>query len=80
MGKKENDAGEGGAKKPERMRAVLIVRTRKGTRRRAGLSFGPEAVELNAADLTTAQIAAIEADTELVTSRGERPEYPAPKE
>jgi hypothetical protein len=68
---------DGKAGGDQRMRAVLVVRARHGARRRAGIDFGKEAVELNAAWLTEEQIAAIEADPELVATREERPELPA---
>lgn len=54
-------------------RAVLIVRAKQPSRWRAGRHFTRAPVELNAADLTDAEIAAIEADPMLIASREERP-------
>ncbi|MEJ0012797.1 MAG: hypothetical protein WDM94_09265 [Bauldia sp.] len=63
-----------------RMRAVLVVKAKQDSRWRAGRNFGRMPVELNAADLTDAEIAAIEGDPVLITSREERPEAPPPAE
>lgn len=56
-------------------RALRVV-ARPPTFRRAGFEFGPEPVTLRLADLTPAQIEAIETEPELVCTRVFIPEVP----
>jgi hypothetical protein len=54
-------------------RAVLVVKARQASRRRAGFDFTKQERVLNAADLSADEIAAIEADPMLTVKRDERP-------
>lgn len=49
----------------------LVVTARSGTRRRAGLRFGPDPTIVPLAILTADEAAAIEGDPDLVVSRSE---------